>query len=868
MDSISIQLKQLTTEPNSPSTTPQTPEQHFPQESLYELLSKAPDNYFTNPHQPHHPNTDVTPTIHHNTITNTHETTKSSCNEPKQPLLDDDITNHIQFDKERNLSFLPISTSLTLKRKRHMYYMPMDFEKLTLEGLIDTGALTSAISEQDLKKIKLLANESIKETGPPPNFQIMVANGKLEVPIGTVLLEFEVADFMLRENFIIMKNLPNPLIGLCFLRRNNAIFDVTQGILTFLYLSTQLKPDTQTTIRQATPLFAENTYTLQPGETLAIASKMPHLMDHNATGILTPSQQFENHDSIFITASLSTVNNNSLGYQIINFSELPYTIICDTHLADFKILTPEQIKHIQPVDPALLSFMIQHEETTEVCINELLKVPQQNSDQETYWFPTPEEPGDPNTYTPIQQRIYKELLELQELEKLNPNANETAKNTFLSNFDWSDTTLGPDERQEIEEILVEFHDIFARLRFDIGINREFKVKLTPNDDRPAYSQSLPTPINLKDDITVELALLHKYGIITTLPFSKYASPIFAQRKPNGRLRLLVDLRKINNLITEYYTNNNHPVSTLSDAAQHMAGKKLFCKLDCSQAYHCLQMADYQSIQMLAFNFASRTFAYRRLAQGLSRSLSAFSSFMREYLDKAIKADQCAQYVDDIGIAANDTKQLCTNIKTVFECIRNAGLKLSMSKCHFGVKQVDFLGRTITPDGVAPQVDKVKDFLSKLRFPKSKIALQKYIGFLNYYRNYIPRLSKRLSPFFKLLKETSKFYVPTNLVEDFTNLNKILENSCQLALKQPLKNKQLIVMSDASFTAAGYAIMIEVDPNQKLKSKRKTYAPVAFGSKTFNPTQKNFFPYILHLLNLVTLCGVVPSQLLSSLTIVQ
>ena len=399
---------------------------------------------------------------------------------------------------------------------------------------------------------------------------------------------------------------------------------------------------------------------------------MPHLMDHNATGIVIFIR------SIFITASLSTVNKNAIGYQIINFSELPHTITMDTYLADFKILTPEQIKHIQPVDPALLSFMLQHEETTEVYINELLKVPQQNSEQETYWFPTPEEPGDPATYTPIQQRIYKELLELQELEELNPNDNETSRNTFLSNFDWSDTTLSPSERQEIEEILVEFHDIFARHRFDIGINCEFKVKLTPNDDRSAYSQSLPTPINLKDDITVELALLHKYGIITTLPFSKYASPIFAQRKPNGRLRLLVDLRKINNLITEDYTKNNHPVSTLSDAAQHMAGKNFSCKLDCSQAYHCLQMADYQSIQMLAFNFASRTFAYRRLAQGLSRLLSAFSSFMREYLDRAIKADQCAQYVDDIGIAANDTKQLCINIKTVFECIRNAGLKLSMS----------------------------------------------------------------------------------------------------------------------------------------------------------------------------------------------
>ena len=43
----------------------------------------------------------------------------------------------------------------------------------------------------------------------------------------------------------------------------------------------------------------------------------------------------------------------------------------------------------------------------------------------------------------------------------------------------------------------------------------------------------------------------------------HASPIFAQRKPNGKLRLLVDLRKINSLIADDYTNNNHPVSTLS-----------------------------------------------------------------------------------------------------------------------------------------------------------------------------------------------------------------------------------------------------------------------------------------------------------------
>ena len=135
------------------------------------------------------------------------------------------------------------------------------------------------------------------------------------------------------------------------------------------------------------------------------------------------------------------------------------------------------------------------------------------------------------------------------------------------------------------------------------------------------------------------------------------------------------------------------------------------------------MADQQSIELLAFNFASRTFAYRRLAQGLSRSLSAFSSFIRENLDPVIKADQCAQNVDDIGIAANTSEQFFKNLRAVFQCLRKAGPKLSMTKCHFGVQEVDFLGRTITTNGVAPQKQKIAKFLEKVNFPRSKSTLQ-------------------------------------------------------------------------------------------------------------------------------------------------
>ena len=76
--------------------------------------------------------------------------------------------------------------------------------------------------------------------------------------------------------------------------------------------------------------------------------------------------------------------------------------------------------------------------------------------------------------------------------------------------------------------------------------------------------------------------------------------------------------------------------------------------------------------------------------------------MREYLDPVVEADQCAQYVYDIGIVANNATDFTRNIRAVFQCIRNAGLKFTIEKCHFGVRQVEFLGRTISSEGVSPQ----------------------------------------------------------------------------------------------------------------------------------------------------------------------
>ena len=80
------------------------------------------------------------------------------------------------------------------------------------------------------------------------------------------------------------------------------------------------------------------------------------------------------------------------------------------------------------------------------------------------------------------------------------------------------------------------------------MSTEFKVELVAKDFEAVCSHNLPMPIHLKDVLIVELALMHRYGIFTVLPSSKNSSPIFAQRKRDGKSRLPVDLRKIYSLI--------------------------------------------------------------------------------------------------------------------------------------------------------------------------------------------------------------------------------------------------------------------------------------------------------------------------------
>ena len=281
-----------------------------------------------------------------------------------------------------------------------------------------------------------------------------------------------------------------------------------------------------------------------PTTTKTNTAFVDHLSKWNTTGTVTPLEKLTETASLLISQSMSTISDKRVAVRVTNTTELPYLIKKQTQIAEFSVVTLEQSKHNKPVDMAIHSMIPQGDADLTANLKKRLRTNKPEQQNKTFWFPTPENHGNFEDHTPLQTRILKELIELKEKEKLNPQESIESRNKFLKRFDCNDTLLTETEKQALKDILVDYNDIVARQRLDIRMNTEFKVKLTPKDDLAVYNQSLPTPIHLNEDLIFESALMYKSRIITVLPFSKYASAIFARRKPNRKSFPLVDLRKI------------------------------------------------------------------------------------------------------------------------------------------------------------------------------------------------------------------------------------------------------------------------------------------------------------------------------------
>ena len=186
----------------------------------------------------------------------------------EEGLVRDELTNEI---------YLPLTSTVVLKRKQEMLYVPLDFENnLTVDALVDSGAFLSAIDQDDLETIKQKAPKNILKIDDPPNFQIQVANGQLEKPLSTATLKLEIGDNSFAEHFVVMKKLTGPIIGLHFMRNNSVVIDTTHGLIHFPHLTMQVKTTSSETTTKPQPVITDEALTIPPATTKTATAFIDH----------------------------------------------------------------------------------------------------------------------------------------------------------------------------------------------------------------------------------------------------------------------------------------------------------------------------------------------------------------------------------------------------------------------------------------------------------------------------------------------------------------------------------------------------------------------------------------------------------------
>ena len=138
------------------------------------------------------------------------------------------------------------------------------------------------------------------------------------------------------------------------MRNNSVVIDRTHGLTHFPHLTMQVKTTSCETTTKPQPVISDDALTIPPTTTKTITASVDHPSKWNTTGTVTPLEKFTETASLLISHPMSTPYFKRIAVRVTNTTESPYLIRKHTQLAEFSIVTPEQSKHIKPIDVAIL----------------------------------------------------------------------------------------------------------------------------------------------------------------------------------------------------------------------------------------------------------------------------------------------------------------------------------------------------------------------------------------------------------------------------------------------------------------------------------------------------------------------------------
>ena len=271
-------------------------------------------------------------------------------------------------------------------------------------------------------------------------------------------------------------------------------------------------------------------------------------------------------------------------------------------------------------------------------------------------------------------------------------------------------------------------DLFAKHDYDIGRTDYLKARIKLNDETPIRKKPYPVPLALREAVDKQIKDLVENGIIRESN-SPWAFPIIVVKKKNGKLRVVIDYRSLNDRTEKFYW----PLGSIDDIFSSLGGVRYLSSLDMANAYHHIPMAE-EDIPKTAFVCEQGLFEYGTLPFGLTNAPSYYSQLMPIVLNGV---ENVIAYLHDVLIWNKTFNEHFKTLDFVFKKIRKAGLKLNRKKCEFLKEEMKYLGHVITTRGLKPDMDKIK-VIQDLKSPANVKQVRSFMGMAHFlgvtYRN--------------------------------------------------------------------------------------------------------------------------------------